>query len=74
MSDPYTGLTQDGINNILYDYSYLYHLCSDLTAATDYKSLMGITSSSPPWVSEGPAIRKLITILPEDVQISCGYL
>ena len=30
MSDPYTGLTQDDINNILYEYSYLYHWCSDL--------------------------------------------
>ena len=30
MSDPYTGLTQDDINNILYDYSYLYHSYSDL--------------------------------------------
>ena len=30
MSDPYTGLTQDDINNIVYDYSYLYHRCSDL--------------------------------------------
>ena len=31
MSDPYTGLTQDDIDNILYEYSYLYHWCSDLT-------------------------------------------
>ena len=30
MSGPYTGLTQDDINNILYDYSYLYHSYSDL--------------------------------------------
>ena len=30
MSDSYTGLTQDDINNILYEYSYLYHWCSDL--------------------------------------------
>ena len=30
MSDPYTGLTQDDINSILYEYSYLYHWCSDL--------------------------------------------
>ena len=30
MSDPYTGLTQDDINNILYRFSYLYHWCSEL--------------------------------------------
>ena len=32
MSDPYTRLTQDDINHIVYDYSYLYlyHSCSDL--------------------------------------------
>ena len=30
MSDPYTGLTQDDINNIVYDYSYSYHSCADL--------------------------------------------
>ena len=30
MSDSYTGLTQDDLNNIVYDYSYLYHSCSDL--------------------------------------------
>ena len=30
MSDPYTGLTQDDINNIVYDYSYSYHSCLDL--------------------------------------------
>ena len=30
MSDPYTGLTQDNINNILYEFSYLYHWCSEL--------------------------------------------
>ena len=30
MSDPYTGLTQNDLNNIVYDYSYLYHSCSDL--------------------------------------------
>ena len=30
MSDPYTGLTQDDINNILYGFSYLYHWCSEL--------------------------------------------
>ena len=29
MSDPYTGLTQDDINNLAYDYSYLYNSCSD---------------------------------------------
>ena len=30
MSDTYTGLTQDDINNIVYDYSYSYHSCADL--------------------------------------------
>ena len=30
MSDPYTGLTQDDINNTVYDYSYLYPSCPDL--------------------------------------------
>ena len=30
MSDPYTGLTQDDLNNIAYDYSYSYHSCADL--------------------------------------------
>ena len=30
MSDPYTGLTQDDLNNLLYDYFYLYHSCLDL--------------------------------------------
>ena len=39
-------------------------------AATDYKASMGLTSCSPPWVSEGPATRKLITILSEDLQLA----
>ena len=30
MSDPYTGLTQDDLNSIVYDYSYFYHSCTDL--------------------------------------------
>ena len=30
MSDPYTGLTQNDINNFMFDHSYLYHSCSKL--------------------------------------------
>ena len=31
MSDPYTGLTKDDINNFAYGYFYLSHWCPDLT-------------------------------------------